>query len=127
MRIACLGGGPAGLYFAISMKLREPGHEVHLFERNRADDTFGWGVVFSDQTVEHLLANDSVSGAPIRSERAHWHALAATPAPAARSGGGSSSRTRPSRTASRTTPFPERRSGASSPIGTTSTCTCGAR
>jgi anthraniloyl-CoA monooxygenase len=72
MRIACLGGGPAGLYFAISMKLRDPAHDVRLYERNRADDTFGWGVVFSDQTVENLLANDPVSGAVIQSEFAHW-------------------------------------------------------
>ncbi|HEX2764817.1 MAG TPA: bifunctional salicylyl-CoA 5-hydroxylase/oxidoreductase [Allosphingosinicella sp.] len=72
MRIACLGGGPAGLYFAISMKLRDAAHEIDLFERNRADDTFGWGVVFSDQTVENLMANDSVSGAVIRDEFAHW-------------------------------------------------------
>jgi anthraniloyl-CoA monooxygenase len=72
MRIACLGGGPAGLYFAISMKLRDPAHEVDLFERNRPDDTFGWGVVFSDQTVENLMANDPVSGAIIRDEFAHW-------------------------------------------------------
>ena len=72
MRIACLGGGPAGLYFAISMKLRSPAHDIDLFERNRADDTFGWGVVFSDQTVENLMANDPVSGAVIRDEFAHW-------------------------------------------------------
>ena len=72
MRIACLGGGPAGLYFAISMKLRDPAHEIDLFERNRADDTFGWGVVFSDRTVENLIANDPVSGAVIQSEFAHW-------------------------------------------------------
>jgi anthraniloyl-CoA monooxygenase len=72
MRIACLGGGPAGLYFAISMKLRDPAHEIDLFERNRADSTFGWGVVFSDQTVENLMANDPVSGATIRDEFAHW-------------------------------------------------------
>jgi anthraniloyl-CoA monooxygenase len=72
MRIACLGGGPAGLYFAISMKLREPAHHIDLFERNRPDDTFGWGVVFSDQTVENLMANDPVSGAVIRDEFAHW-------------------------------------------------------
>jgi anthraniloyl-CoA monooxygenase len=72
MRIACLGGGPAGLYFAISMKLRDPAHEIDLFERNRADDTFGWGVVFSDQTVENLMANDPVSGAVIQGEFAHW-------------------------------------------------------
>jgi anthraniloyl-CoA monooxygenase len=72
MRIACLGGGPAGLYFAISMKLRDPSHDIDLFERNRPDDTFGWGVVFSDQTVENLMANDAVSGAVIRREFAHW-------------------------------------------------------
>ena len=72
MRIACLGGGPAGLYFAISMKLRDPAHDISVFERNRPDDTFGWGVVFSDQTVENLMANDPVSGAVIRDEFAHW-------------------------------------------------------
>jgi anthraniloyl-CoA monooxygenase len=72
MRIACLGGGPAGLYFAISMKLRDPRHEIDLFERNRPDDTFGWGVVFSDQTVENLMRNDAVSGAVIAGEFAHW-------------------------------------------------------
>jgi len=72
MRIACLGGGPAGLYFAISMKLRDPAHEVEVFERNRPDDTFGWGVVFSDQTVENLMANDPVSGRVIADEFAHW-------------------------------------------------------
>ena len=71
MRIACLGGGPAGLCLAISMKLRDPGHTVEVFERNRADDTFGWGVVFSDQTVENLLANDPVSGETIAREIAH--------------------------------------------------------
>jgi anthraniloyl-CoA monooxygenase len=72
MRIACLGGGPAGLYLAISMKLRDPAHVVDLFERNRPDDTFGWGVVFSDQTVENLMANDPVSAAVIAGEFAHW-------------------------------------------------------
>jgi anthraniloyl-CoA monooxygenase len=54
------------------MKLRDPAHEIDLFERNRHDDTFGWGVVFSDQTVENLMANDPVSGAVIQSEFAHW-------------------------------------------------------
>jgi anthraniloyl-CoA monooxygenase len=54
------------------MKLRDPAHEIDLFERNRADDTFGWGVVFSDQTVENLMANDPVSAAVIRGEFAHW-------------------------------------------------------
>ena len=72
MKIACIGGGPAGLYFAISMKLRDPRHDVHVFERNPEGVTFGWGVVFSDQTVENLLANDPVSGQLIADEFAHW-------------------------------------------------------
>ena len=72
MKIACIGGGPAGLYFAISMKLRDPRHEVHVFERNAEGVTFGWGVVFSDQTVENLMANDAVSGQVIADEFAHW-------------------------------------------------------
>ncbi|HXG99577.1 MAG TPA: bifunctional salicylyl-CoA 5-hydroxylase/oxidoreductase [Sphingomicrobium sp.] len=72
MKIACIGGGPAGLTFAISMKLRDPSHEVELFERNAAGETFGWGVVFSDQTVENLMANDAVSGRLIVDEFAHW-------------------------------------------------------
>ncbi len=61
MKIACLGGGPAGLYFAISMKLREPAHDITVFERNRPDDTFGWGVVFSDETFDNIAANDPPS------------------------------------------------------------------
>lgn len=72
MRVACMGGGPAGLYFAISMKLLDPSAQVDVFERNREGETFGWGVVFSDQTVDNLMANDPVSGAVIRSEFAHW-------------------------------------------------------
>jgi len=72
MRIACLGGGPAGIYFAISMKLRNPAHDVHVFERNRSGDTFGWGVVFSDQTLTNLTANDPVSAATISDSFAHW-------------------------------------------------------
>jgi anthraniloyl-CoA monooxygenase len=72
MRIACLGGGPAGLYFALSMKLRDPSHQIDVFERNKANDTFGWGVVFSDQTVENLRRNDPVSAETIASEFAHW-------------------------------------------------------
>jgi len=72
MRVACLGGGPAGLYFAISMKLRDPAHEIDVFERNRSGDTFGWGVVFSDQTVDNLMANDPVSAAVIADNFAHW-------------------------------------------------------
>ena len=72
LKIACIGAGPAGLYFAISMKLRDPGHEVHVFERNGEGVTFGWGVVFSDQTVENIMVNDPVSGRIIVDEFAHW-------------------------------------------------------
>lgn len=72
MRIACLGGGPAGIYFAISMKHRNPEHEIHVFERNRSGDTFGWGVVFSDRTLANLEENDPVSAAAIVSSFAHW-------------------------------------------------------
>ena len=76
MRVACLGGGPAGLYFAISMKLRDPGCEITVIERNRPDDTFGWGVVLSDETLENLEANDPESAARIRAEFAYWDDIA---------------------------------------------------
>jgi anthraniloyl-CoA monooxygenase len=72
VKIACVGGGPAGLYFAISMKLCDPAHEVDVFERNAPGVTFGWGVVFSDQTVENLQANDPNSAKIIAGEFAHW-------------------------------------------------------
>jgi len=76
MKIACLGGGPAGLYFAISTKLRDPNSDVVVLERNRADDTFGWGVVLSDETLENLHANDPVSAAAIREHFAYWDDIA---------------------------------------------------
>jgi anthraniloyl-CoA monooxygenase len=76
MKIACLGGGPAGLYFAISMKLRDPSHDVTVFERNKPDDTFGWGVVLSDETLDNLAANDPLSAAEIRSHFAYWDDIA---------------------------------------------------
>jgi len=72
MRIACVGGGPAGLYFAISMKLRDPSHEIAVFERNPPGVTFGWGVVFSDLTVENITKNDAASAAIVTQEFAHW-------------------------------------------------------
>ena len=72
MKIACVGGGPAGLYFAISMKLRDPAHEIEIFERNAPGVTFGWGVVFSDLTVDNITANDPVSAEAITREFAHW-------------------------------------------------------
>jgi anthraniloyl-CoA monooxygenase len=72
MRIACIGGGPAGLLFAISMKLRDARHDIVVFERNDPGDTFGWGVVFSDQTMENLRANDPKSADAIEAGFAHW-------------------------------------------------------
>ena len=76
MKVACLGGGPAGLYFAISMKLRDPSHEVVVIERNRANDTFGWGVVLSDDALENLEENDPQSAAAIRENFAYWDDIA---------------------------------------------------
>ncbi|MEQ8295644.1 MAG: bifunctional salicylyl-CoA 5-hydroxylase/oxidoreductase [Nitratireductor sp.] len=76
MKIAILGGGPAGLYFAISMKLRDAAHEVTVFERNRPDDTFGWGVVLSDETLDNLAANDAASAEKIRKHFAYWDDIA---------------------------------------------------
>ena len=76
MNIACLGGGPAGLYFAISLKLRNPAHEITVFERNAPGDTFGWGVVLSDETLKNLAANDPVSAAAIHSYFAYWDDIA---------------------------------------------------
>ena len=76
MKVACLGGGPAGLYFAISMKLRDPSHEVVVIERNRPYDTFGWGVVLSDETLDHLADNDAASAAVIRENFSYWDDIA---------------------------------------------------
>ena len=72
MKIVCLGGGPSGLYLAISMKLRNPGHNITVYERNRPGDTFGWGVVFSDETMQNLLHNDPVSAQIMIDELVHW-------------------------------------------------------
>ncbi|HYB11330.1 MAG TPA: bifunctional salicylyl-CoA 5-hydroxylase/oxidoreductase [Alphaproteobacteria bacterium] len=72
MKIACLGGGPGGLYFAILMKKALPEAEITVYERNRADDTFGFGVVFSDATLANLGDADVESYAEIRRHLAHW-------------------------------------------------------
>ena len=66
MKIAFIGGGPGGLYFAISMKLRNPEHEITVMEQNMPHDAFGWGIVFSDQTLENILLNDPESAETIR-------------------------------------------------------------
>ena len=76
MNVVCLGGGPAGLYFAIGLKLRNPMHEVTVLERGACDDAFGWGVLLSDKTLKLLASNDPVTGAAIRSHFVHWDDVA---------------------------------------------------
>ena len=75
MNILCIGGGPAGLYFGLLMKLQNPEHQVTVVERNSADDTFGWGVVFSDQTLHHLEQADALSAQQILQAFNHWDAI----------------------------------------------------
>ena len=72
MKIVCLGGGPAGLYFALLMKRANPEHDITVVERNRPYDTFGWGVVFSDQTLGNLQAADPVTASQILDAFNHW-------------------------------------------------------
>ena len=72
MRIAVIGGGPAGLYFALLAKKTWPANDITVYERNAADDTFGFGVVFSDETLDHFLARDPESYDAITSQFAYW-------------------------------------------------------
>jgi anthraniloyl-CoA monooxygenase len=72
MKIVCIGGGPAGLYFSLLMKMRHPEHDISVHERNRAYDTFGWGVVFSDATMENMRQWDPVTAAEIEQAFNHW-------------------------------------------------------
>jgi len=76
MKAACLGGGPAGLYFAISMRLRDASHDITVFERNRPSDTFGWGLVLSDDALAKVKANDSVSYATTKQHFVYWDDIA---------------------------------------------------
>ena len=72
MNINIIGGGPAGLYFAILMKRADASHRITIYERNGPDDTFGWGVVFSGKTLANLRAADDVSHAEITKQFAAW-------------------------------------------------------
>jgi anthraniloyl-CoA monooxygenase len=75
MEITIVGGGPAGLFFSLLMKRRNPSHRVVVLERNGPDDTFGWGVVFSDETLNNIAAADPESYAEITQSFAHWDAI----------------------------------------------------
>ena len=72
MKIVCIGGGPAGLYFSLLMKQQDPAHDITVIERNSEGDTFGWGVVFSDQTLGNLAAADGPSACAILQSFNHW-------------------------------------------------------
>jgi 2-polyprenyl-6-methoxyphenol hydroxylase-like FAD-dependent oxidoreductase len=72
MRIACVGGGPAGLYFAILMKQRDRGHEVTVLERNPAGVTYGWGVVFWDDLLDELRASDPPTAQVLSAKAFRW-------------------------------------------------------
>jgi len=72
MRIVCIGGGPAGLYFGLLMKKLNPAHDVTVVERNRPYDTFGWGVVFSDATMDNMRQWDRQSADEIQEAFNHW-------------------------------------------------------
>ena len=66
MRIVSIGAGPAALYFGLLMKKAVPDADITLFERNQADDTFGWGVVFSEETLGNFERADAESMARVR-------------------------------------------------------------
>ncbi len=72
MKIVCIGGGPAGLYFGLLMKKLDPAHDITVVERNRPYDTFGWGVVFSDATMDNMRAWDPVTAGEIQQAFNHW-------------------------------------------------------
>jgi len=75
MRIAVAGGGPGGLFLAALLKKADPGHEVTVFERNGADDTFGFGVVFSDRTLAGIHEADPVLREALAAHGRHWDAI----------------------------------------------------
>ena len=72
MKIVCIGGGPAGLYFALLMKQLDPTHDITVVERNKPYDTFGWGVVFSDATMDNMREWDTATAAEIEQAFNHW-------------------------------------------------------
>lgn len=72
MKINIVGGGPAGLYFAILMKAKDPSHDIHVYERSPADVTWGWGVVFSSKTLGYLEGSDAVVHQRLQEQLVNW-------------------------------------------------------
>lgn len=72
MKMVCIGGGPAGLYFGLLMKKLQPAHDITVVERNKPYDTFGWGVVFSDATMDNMRVWDPATAARIAQAFNHW-------------------------------------------------------
>jgi len=72
MKIVCIGGGPSGLYFALLMKKLGPQHDITVVERNKPYDTFGWGVVFSDQTLDNMRQWDIETANEVQQAFNHW-------------------------------------------------------
>jgi anthraniloyl-CoA monooxygenase len=72
MKIVCIGGGPAGLYFGLLMKKHNPSHDVTVVERNKPYDTFGWGIVFSDATMDNMRLWDRETADEIQQAFNHW-------------------------------------------------------
>jgi 2-polyprenyl-6-methoxyphenol hydroxylase-like FAD-dependent oxidoreductase len=75
IRVACVGGGPGGLFFSTLLRRARPDIEVVLFERNQASDAFGFGVVFSDRTLQKIDAADPVLHTALEREGVHWDAI----------------------------------------------------
>ncbi|WP_323672088.1 FAD-dependent monooxygenase [Candidatus Poriferisodalis multihospitum] len=75
MKIACIGGGPASLFFSILLAKQDADHDITVYERNRRGDTFGFGVVFSDETLANIAETDPDSIAAIESEFRYWGAM----------------------------------------------------
>jgi anthraniloyl-CoA monooxygenase len=72
LKINVIGGGPGGLYFSILMKLANPKHQITVYEQNKSNDTFGFGVVFSDETLENFMGQDPVTYQEIKDQFAYW-------------------------------------------------------
>ncbi|MFD7551380.1 FAD-dependent monooxygenase [Streptomyces sp. NPDC059578] len=73
MKVACVGGGPAGLYFSILMKRQDPSHDITVYERNPAGSTYGWGVTYWSALLDRLRAGDPESARAIREHSVSWH------------------------------------------------------